>query len=207
MSLWTSATPANNGVAAGIDLRKSTQKISNSFVADTSSEHTYKPKLQLIIMYLFDNNKREYINPNFLEGMVNADAIDRNIHNDLMDRRKKKKTKAKSTIMKRTKLRNFIYHCIDDTPPDDEQNKGHTSPIIIDGVGAITATVVKEYMQTNMNQVWVARDAAEAYIKEINSDVVVTDEMVNNIGKVKCSVYQSKSQYNGIPAEYYSKIK
>lgn len=198
MSLWTSATPANNGAAAGIDLRKSTQKISNSFVADTSSEHTYKPKLQLIIMYLFDNNKREYINPNFLEGMVNADAIDRNIHNDLMDRRKKKKTKAKSTIMKRTKLRNFIYHCIDDTPPDDEQNKGHTSPIIIDGVGAITATVVKEYMQTNMNQVWVARDAAEAYIKEINSDVVVTDEMVNNIGKVKCSVYQSKSQYNGI---------
>ena len=107
MSLWTSATPANNG-AAGIDLRKSTQKISNSFVADTSSEHTYKPKLQLIIMYLFDNNKREYINPNFLEGMVNADAIDRNIHNDLMDCRKKKKTKAKSTIMKRTKLRNFI---------------------------------------------------------------------------------------------------
>ena len=53
-------------------------------------------------------------------------------------------------------------------------------------------------MQTNMNYVSVARDAAEEYIKECNFDTVITDEMVDDKGKVMCAVYQSKSQYNGI---------
>ena len=53
-------------------------------------------------------------------------------------------------------------------------------------------------MRTNMNYVSVARDAAEEYIKECNFDTVITDEMVDDNGKVRCAVYQSKSQYNGI---------
>ena len=110
-------------------------------------------------MYLFDNNLRQYIDPNIIAGMVNADSIDRGDHQALMDRRKQKNPNAKPTIMKRTKLREYIYECIINTPPDVEENKDHSSPIKIDGDGAITATIVKDYMQTNMNYVSVARDA------------------------------------------------
>lgn len=99
------------GAAAPIDLRKSTKKISNSFVADNSSEHTYIPKLILFIVYLFDNNLRQYIDPNIIAGMVNADSIDRGDHQALMDRRKQKNPNAKPTIMKRGGvLRSLILH-------------------------------------------------------------------------------------------------
>ena len=98
----------------------------------------------------------------------------------------------------RTNLRKFIKGCIENTPPVDSEGQTHNSLIKIDGEGCLTHQVIKEYMQMSKKEVWVDRHLAEAYIKAANLDQVITDDMVNDQGQVKCSVYQSSSQYSGI---------
>ena len=72
------------------------------------------------------------------------------------------------------------------------------SPIKIDGVGALTYEIVRDYMSTKMNVVTVERESAEEYLIFIGSDDTISDDMVDSNGKVKLRVHQSASQYGGI---------
>ncbi|KAL7527694.1 hypothetical protein ACHAXR_003680, partial [Thalassiosira sp. AJA248-18] len=184
-----------------VDLRKDKRKISNSFVADNSSEHTYNPKLTLFILWLFDNDHRKFINPLMLTSMIGEDNADTtNFKTEVAARSKKTNTrrKKKAAINKRTNLRKLIVGSIENTPPAEGQGETHKSPLNIDGDNAIDSEIVKDYMTTNMNHVWVDRSVAEEHLNECNVPSQINDDMVNEKGKVECQVYQSKSQYNGI---------
>lgn len=75
------ADPAATAAASAgpIDMRRSTKHISNSFVADSSSEQTYNPKLCPFTCWLVDNH-RDYINPALLSCMIELDETDSNNH-------------------------------------------------------------------------------------------------------------------------------
>ena len=177
-----------------IDMRRSTRQISNSFVSETSSNNTYIPKLVLFVFWILGNHQ-ELINPDVLPQMIDLDNTDKSNYEVRMARRT---ASSRPVINQRTNLRNFVKSCIENTPPCDGEAQTHNSPIKIDGEGSITHRIIKEYTQTSMKEVWVGRDAAEEYIKAAQINQSVTDEMVNSDGQVKCSIYQSPSQYSGI---------
>ncbi|KAL7524807.1 hypothetical protein ACHAXR_003117, partial [Thalassiosira sp. AJA248-18] len=177
-----------------VDMRRSTREISNSFVSESSSGHTYIPRLILFILWLFDNHQ-DIINPIFLPEMAKLDDTDSHNYRTVLARRHRSSGTAAPTN-KRTNLRNYIKACIENTPPNEGQ-QGHNSPIKIEGEGSLNHIIVLEYMNLNQNEVLVDREAAEQYNKAAGKDVTITEEMVNNEGKVKCLVYQSGSQYSG----------
>ena len=148
------------------------------------------------MLWLYDNH-REFLEPNLHLKMVELNELDEHKHTAEMNKntRRVKKRHVPNT---RPNLRKYFKSCIENTPPGDCESQRHSSPVKIDGDGAINHAIVKEFMQVGMNEVWVDRDAAEAYIKDARLGSAVTDEMVNNDGKVKCMVYQSASQYSGI---------
>lgn len=187
------AAAAAAAAARPVDMRRSTRQISNSFVAQSSSDKTYIPKLVLFIMWIFDN-KREYISELVRPQMVDLDATDTNNYRALMAGRR---ANSKPVINKRTNLRGFITTAIENVPVRPGQHT-HNSPIKIDGDGAIGAELIKEYMQTSTKDVWVDRAAAEEYLKAIKSNQAITDEMMNDRDQVRCSIYQSSAQYSGI---------
>ena len=53
-------------------------------------------------------------------------------------------------------------------------------------------------MALKMNATYVEKDCAEKLLRSIRSDEIITTDMVNSNGKVKCMVRQSSSQYGGI---------
>ena len=74
----------------------------------------------------------------------------------------------------------------------------HNSPIKIDGEGSITYEVVRDYMASKINAAYVEKDSAEDNLRLIRSDGIITTDMVDSNGKVRCMVHQSSSQYEGI---------
>ena len=53
-------------------------------------------------------------------------------------------------------------------------------------------------MALKMNVAYVEKDNAEEHLRAIRSDGIITADMVDSTGKVKCMVHQSSSQYGGI---------
>ncbi len=76
----------------------------------------------------------------------------------------------------------------------------HNSPIKIDGEGAITYEIVRNFMETMTNTVKVDRGLEEKYLEAIGSgEAVITDDMVDDAtGKVDLSLYQSYSTFSAI---------
>ena len=87
-----------------------------------------------------------------------------------------------------------------------QKGKPHNNPIIIEGKNAISYFVVRDYMSSKYNEVWVDRDSAEEYIwssaskKEIKECDVVD-------GRVLVNTQQSQSQYDGIRSAVVSLYK
>ena len=75
----------------------------------------------------------------------------------------------------------------------------HNSPIKIDGEGAITYEIVRDFMRTKTNNVKVDRNVAQKYLDEIDNGETITDDMVDEVtGKVTLSLYQSYSTFSAI---------
>jgi hypothetical protein len=75
----------------------------------------------------------------------------------------------------------------------------HNSPIKIDGEGAITYELVRDFMRTKTNNVKVDRNVAQKYLDEIDNGETITDVMVDEVtGKVTLSLYQSYSTFSAI---------
>ena len=53
-------------------------------------------------------------------------------------------------------------------------------------------------MASKMNVTYVENDSAEEHLRVIRSDKIITADMVDIYGKVKCTVHQSSSHYGGI---------
>ena len=52
-------------------------------------------------------------------------------------------------------------------------------------------------MASKINDAYVEKDSVEGNLRAIRSDEIITTEMVESNGKVKCMVQQSSSQYGG----------
>ena len=52
-------------------------------------------------------------------------------------------------------------------------------------------------MSLKMNVAYVEKDSAEEKLRAIRSDKIITSDMVDSNGKVKCIVHQSSSQHVG----------
>ena len=52
-------------------------------------------------------------------------------------------------------------------------------------------------MASKINDASVENDSVEGNLRAIRSDKIITTEMVDSNGKVKCMVHQSSSQYGG----------
>ena len=74
----------------------------------------------------------------------------------------------------------------------------HNSLIKIDGEGAITYEVFRDYKASKMNVACVEKDSAEENLRVIRSTRIVTADMVDSNGKLKSVFHQSSSQYGGI---------
>ena len=53
-------------------------------------------------------------------------------------------------------------------------------------------------MASKMNVPYVENDSAEAYLRAIRSNIIITVDTVDSNGKLKCMFHQSRSQYGGI---------
>ena len=52
-------------------------------------------------------------------------------------------------------------------------------------------------MASKTNVTYVENDIAEEHLRAIRSDEIITADMVDSNGNVKCMVHQSSSQYGG----------
>ena len=109
----------------------------------------------------------------------------------------KKKRTRKDGEDPRSELRGYIRSIIKNIQPARE-GAPHNSPFKIDGEGALTYKVIRDYMTTKYNVVEVDKDAAIKYLREIGKGEQVTNQMQTGPRKVKVEVYQSESQFSGI---------
>ena len=52
--------------------------------------------------------------------------------------------------------------------------------------------------KSKMNVPYVEKDSAEEHLREIRSNVIITSDMVESNGNLKCMFHQSRYQYGGI---------
>ena len=66
----------------------------------------------------------------------------------------------------------------------------HNSLIKMDGEGAITYELVRDYMAPKMNVAYVEKDSSEKKLRVIRSNGIITADMVDSYVKVKCMLHQ-----------------
>ena len=54
----------------------------------------------------------------------------------------------------------------------------------------MTYKVVRDHMASKMNVAYVEKDSAEEHLRAIRSKVIITVEMLDSNGKVKCMFHQ-----------------
>ena len=133
--------------ASFVDLGRSSRDISNNFVGDGSKDRTYIPKLVNFILWLLDDEqRRRYINQTILPELIRRDELDEENHRALLQRRAREGNEGDAPANKRENVRGYVKVCINNTAPGDDVGSRHNSPIKIDGDGAITHGIIKEYM-------------------------------------------------------------
>ena len=179
------------GVAAAVaanaaaDARVSANEVEKGFVSDNSKK-TYHEKLVLFAFYLLENCP-EYLSNDHRNELQRCDEIDK------MNAAAKPGKKDN-----RTRVRNYMKECFKTVQPARE-GQHHNSPIKLDGEGAITYEVVRNFMETKSNTVLADRGSAEKYLADINNGVTIRDDMIDpETGKVRLVIYQSTSQYSAI---------
>ena len=175
--------------------RGSSRKFERSFLASTTSG-TYRDEIIIFMLWLFDIRGgflvQEYV-PEF-EATKHEYLLDfqqREEDGNLTNRRKR------NPINKRTGVRKLRRQIVDAIHPS-RSGISHISLIKIYGEGGITYRVVRYYMASKINVSYVEKDSAEENLISIRSDGIITADMVDSNGKVKCMVRQSSSRYGGI---------
>lgn len=213
-----------------LEARADSKVIEKSFVSD-KTVLTYVEKICGFGTWLFQNHQK-YINPAFLQEMKDADATDHRefekkskkreaqiennkkiiekIQEDIQNNNRSSSKASKRKIVdppdvtfEGKNLRKVWKKKISEMVPRNKVGEDHKSPIIIEGEGMITYELIRDYMSTKKNEVYVEKAAAHEYMKEISKDIsddpiVIDDDDVNEEGFVKCLVHQSSSQYSGI---------
>ena len=80
--------------------------------------------------------------------------------------------RRRNTINERKVIQNIMMHIVDAIQPF-LSGISYSSPIKIDGEGAITYEVVRYYMASKMNVVYVEKDGAEDHLRYIRSDEII----------------------------------
>jgi hypothetical protein len=106
------------------------------------------------------------------------------------------KKRSGAAVMERRFLRQYCHTVLNKVKPA-RNGEPHGSPIKIEGEGALSYEIVRDYMATKRNVNLVDRDSAEEYLKFIGSGQEITEEMIID-GKVPVYTQQSASQYDGI---------
>ncbi len=177
----TNTTAASTALSGTADARVSAEDVEKGFVSE-ASKRTYHEKLTLFVQYLLDN-KPQYI----------ADS-----HCKELEAKHRADKSNASRGRQGSNVRSYMLAALKNIQPA-RNGKAHNSPIKIDGEGAITYEVVRDFMRTKTNKVLVDRRVAEKYLAAIGSDEENTEEMVNNeTGKVYVSLYQSFSTFSAI---------
>ena len=209
--------PVQSKPSNSIDLRRSTVAIESNFVS-SSSKGTYNSKLVLFALWLFDNNHHEFLDDELLPLMIQEDCADEATFKKRMEkfeagtneqtnsnqrgRRKVNKRELKQPTRTREKLRKLILQRIKQMKPSQHQGGAYQCPFKIEGENAIHYEIVRDFMMGKYNTTFVDRSSAEEYLKATSGadgdTVVITDDMVNDDGKVLVQVQQSTAMYEGI---------
>ena len=205
-------SPVQSRPSNSVDLRQSTVAIESNFVS-SSSKGTYNSKLVLFTLWLFDNNHREVINNELLPLMIEEDCADEINYRKRMEKfeaamanqrsKSNRKREPKQPTRTREKLRKLILQRIKQMKPSQHQGGTHQCPFKIEGENAISYEIVRDFMMGKYNTTFVDRSSAEEYLRatssvENNINAVITDDMVNDDGKVLVQVQQSTAVYEGI---------
>ena len=148
----------------------------------STTSGTYSDKIILFVLWVFDTKRESLVQEYILEfGAVNhEDLLDfqpREADENVTNRRKR------NPINKRTGIRKLMRQLVDVKQPS-RSGISHNSPIIIDGEGAITYQVVRDYMALKINVSYVEKDSAEDHLRAIRSDKIITADAVDSNGKV-----------------------
>lgn len=202
-----------SGAAVAVDLRKSAENVEKCFVG-TSSRCTYNHKLVQLMVWLFDN-RTKHLEKSVLMRMKKMHKLDvgqaKEKMEEIIQKTKKKEEKEKEEEKKgkkkddRNHLRMLCYELLSKVRPQ-RKGKPHNSPINIEGKNAISYFVIRDYMSSKFNEVWVDKDSAEEYIRSSNSKQKIKKSDIID-GKVLVSTQQSQSQYDGIRSAVVSLYK
>ena len=156
-----------------VDLRKSAENVEKCFVG-TSSRVTYNHKIVMFMVWLFDF-RPQHLEKSALVRMKKMSKLDTAQAKEKAKEKEKEKEKTKKKKEKEEKkkddrnhLRMVCYELLSKVRPQ-RKGKAHNSPIILEGKNAISYFVVRDYMGSKLNEVWVDRDSAEEYIRSSGS--------------------------------------
>ena len=183
--LFARAGDGHAGTSAPINARVGAARVERSFVA-TKTAFGYTDHLVRFLLHLYDHEKSYLAEPHLSQMKLYDDNDSRNFEQN--------PTRGGN---KRPELRSYIKRSIDRIEPARD-GAPHNSPIKIDGEGALTYTIIRDYMEKKYNIVEVDRDAAINYLREIGKGDAITPEMEVGEDKVCLQIYQSNSQFSAI---------
>ena len=133
----------NAGTNVGVtvaDARVSAEEVERGFVSD-GSKKTYHEKLAQFTFYLLDN-KPEYLADGHREELQQKDEA---------DKRRNAAARKPTKKVNRTYVREHLKAALKGIQPARETQR-HNLPIKIDGDGAISYRVIRDFMQTKTNE-------------------------------------------------------
>ena len=179
-------TTAGQPAAAAANARVDVSQVERTFVSGGTAAG-YEDQLVRFIVHLFDNE----------DSFLTDDARNQMAIYDSSDASNFRRQPT-SGGNKRPGLRGYIRRSIKAIQPARD-GFPHNSPIKIDGDGALTYTVVRDYMASKYNTVEVDKDSAVKYLRDTDNADQITDEMQTGPSrKVRLRVYQSESQFSAI---------
>jgi len=166
--------------------RADASRVERTFVSGGTATG-YEDQLVRFIIHLFDEHDTVLTD----EARMQMAMYDHNDASNLQRQRTKGNNKL-------PELRAYIRRRIKSIRPARDGSP-HNSPIKIDGDGALTYTVIRDYMVSKYNVVEVDRDTAIKYLRETDNTDQITAEMhTGTARKVPIQVYQSDSQFSAI---------
>jgi len=130
--------------AAPVNARVDATRVERSFVGSGTSSG-YIDQLVRFILYLYD--KKDIVGDYLMDQY--RTRMDMYNNNDITTYQSRRNKRQKN---QRPELRAYIKRCIEAIRPAREGSP-HNSPIKIDGEGALTYTVVRDYMVSKFNVV------------------------------------------------------
>lgn len=128
-----------------VELRKQATNIEQSFVAN-SSRKTYNAKLVLFMIWLYENHP-SYLVDDVLAKMKENDEKDAE---EIELAKQTLKKRSGGAVTERRFLRQYCHTVLNKVKPA-RNGEPHGSPIKIEGEGALSYEIVRDYMATKRN--------------------------------------------------------